>query len=283
MATARLSNTPLNTNETVPSDITLGFDDHFVVFRDNTHLEYNSGFSLYPMYLTLPTNDEVWTLSSSDVSIGGVAEMSSDAIYAYAAGQGKEDSAAITMRADYYNHSGPGTTNFALGTVTGDYGVTHTNDDPHVLLTGVYVGSILLNFQEAGDAIISNVVAGSSFTVFLDGDGSVWAWGHNDKGQLAQSNTAGATGYVNQSTANPQRVLDSNGRYLGTDEEGNVVIRFKAVAAGTDHAVALSQDGRVYTWGYNNLGQLGNGNQKNQLYAAPVLAGAQTTYYCPVC
>ena len=175
VATARLSNTPLNTNETVPSDITLGFDDHFVVFRDNTHLEYNSGFSLYPMYLTLPTNDEVWTLSSSDVSIGGVAEMSSDAIYAYAAGQGKEDSAAITMRADYYNHSGPGTTNFALGTVTGDYGVTHTNDDPHVLLTGVYVGSILLNFQEAGDAIISNVVAGSSFTVFLDGDGSVWA------------------------------------------------------------------------------------------------------------
>ncbi|MDE6589684.1 MAG: hypothetical protein K2K53_04935, partial [Oscillospiraceae bacterium] len=93
----------------------------------------------------------------------------------------------------------------------------------------------------------------------------------------------GAVGYVTSSTANPQRVLDSNGRYLGTNAEGNVEIRFKAVAAGTDHAVALSQDGNVYAWGLNDNGQLGNGNRTNQPYATPVLAGAQTAYYCPVC
>ena len=31
-----------------------------------------------------------------------------------------------------------------------------------------------------------------------------------------------------------------------------------AVAAGTDHSVALGSDGNVYDWGYNGFGQLGN-------------------------
>ena len=32
-----------------------------------------------------------------------------------------------------------------------------------------------------------------------------------------------------------------------------------AIACGAFHNMALSQEGRVYTWGTNDYGQLGNG------------------------
>jgi alpha-tubulin suppressor-like RCC1 family protein len=35
------------------------------------------------------------------------------------------------------------------------------------------------------------------------------------------------------------------------------------VAAGVEHAVAIKTDGSVWTWGYNNQGQLGDGFIRN--------------------
>jgi hypothetical protein len=38
-------------------------------------------------------------------------------------------------------------------------------------------------------------------------------------------------------------------------------VRVRSVAAGYDHSLALSSDGRVYSWGENRYGQLGHGDQ----------------------
>jgi alpha-tubulin suppressor-like RCC1 family protein len=46
-------------------------------------------------------------------------------------------------------------------------------------------------------------------------------------------------------------------------------IRVLSVAADVSHSLALSSDGRVYSWGYNEHGQLGQGDQLNR--PAPAL------------
>ena len=49
----------------------------------------------------------------------------------------------------------------------------------------------------------------------------------------------------------------------------------KSVAAGKEHALALTADGKVYAWGNNRFGQLGTGNADTVLEAAsPVLISA---------
>lgn len=68
-------------------------------------------------------------------------------------------------------------------------------------------------------------------------DGTVWAFGYNNYGQLGNGTTT---------TSNvPVQVSGLSG-----------VI---AVAAGGDHALALKSDGTVFGWGLDNYGQLGDG------------------------
>ena len=43
-----------------------------------------------------------------------------------------------------------------------------------------------------------------------------------------------------------------------------------AIGAGRNHSVAVDAAGRVWTWGSNDLGQLGDGTTVNR--ASPVLA-----------
>jgi alpha-tubulin suppressor-like RCC1 family protein len=43
-----------------------------------------------------------------------------------------------------------------------------------------------------------------------------------------------------------------------------------AVAAGGFHSVALTDDGVLYTWGGGEKGQLGHGDEKNQMLPKPV-------------
>ena len=37
-------------------------------------------------------------------------------------------------------------------------------------------------------------------------------------------------------------------------------------AVGNNNAVVCTTDGKVFTWGYNDYGQLGNGCRQNSLY-----------------
>ncbi|HEV3310396.1 MAG TPA: hypothetical protein VG815_07750 [Chloroflexota bacterium] len=79
----------------------------------------------------------------------------------------------------------------------------------------------------------------SEFSVALKSDGTVWAWGTNGEGELGAD--PGST-YI--STV-PRRI-----RGL-TD-----VI---AIAAGAGHVLALTKAGKVWTWGDDQYGQLGDG------------------------
>ncbi|GAA3015939.1 hypothetical protein GCM10020229_28900 [Kitasatospora albolonga] len=82
--------------------------------------------------------------------------------------------------------------------------------------------------------------AAAGFALALMGNGTVEAWGRNDKGQLGN----GANGTTDEWSV--------PGLVPGLTE-------VEAVAAGGSHALALLKDGTVRAWGLNDKGQLGDG------------------------
>jgi alpha-tubulin suppressor-like RCC1 family protein len=83
------------------------------------------------------------------------------------------------------------------------------------------------------------IAAGDRFTCALLGSGSVKCWGGNYEGQLGAPTTAWLT-------PDPVTVASVTGA--------------TSIAAGTAHACAVVTDGAVKCWGYNQHGQLGNGD-----------------------
>ena len=90
---------------------------------------------------------------------------------------------------------------------------------------------------QVGTALYTKVAAGSSHTLALRADGTLWAWGSNNDGRLGNSVPLG------NSTATPTQV--------GTE-------RYVQLAAGDSHSLGLRADGALYAWGRNDFGQLGS-------------------------
>ena len=68
------------------------------------------------------------------------------------------------------------------------------------------------------------------------------------------ASNAHATAYSATSVANPQKVATA----VGTNGVPTAYLsNISQIAAGYDHMVALDKEGRVWTWGRNNFGQLG--------------------------
>jgi len=81
------------------------------------------------------------------------------------------------------------------------------------------------------------LASGADHSLAIRPDGTVWAAGRNDFGQL------GTGGY--DSTSTPVQVQSLTGAV--------------SVSGGTAHSVALRSDGTVWAWGDNWMGQLGDG------------------------
>lgn len=93
------------------------------------------------------------------------------------------------------------------------------------------------------------IAAGQAFTVAVTDDGATWGFGSNSRGQL------GAPLPANRIDPNP-----APRPIFGLDQ-------IARVAAGTEHVVALTSHGAVWTLGLNSDGQLGRAT--NYLAYAP--------------
>ncbi|HEU0085857.1 MAG TPA: immunoglobulin-like domain-containing protein [Candidatus Paceibacterota bacterium] len=93
-----------------------------------------------------------------------------------------------------------------------------------------------------GDVEIAKIVAGDSSSYALKSDGTVWAWGQNNLGQLGDNTTT--------KRDNPVQVKGPGGVGFLTD-----VVE---IAAGNFGAMAVKSDGTVWSWGYNSYGQVGD-------------------------
>ena len=105
-----------------------------------------------------------------------------------------------------------------------------------------------------------HVACGGSFSAAVTGAGRVYTWGSNKHGQLGYK-LAGVGGQ----------------QPLPAQVDGALAaVQVMAIACGREHALALSFDGGLYSWGSGKHGQLGHGDhhshQEPRKLAAPELS-----------
>jgi len=96
------------------------------------------------------------------------------------------------------------------------------------------------------------VAVGDRHKIAIAANGSLWAWGYDDFGQLGGGNIV--------VRHRPARI--GRGR------------NWKTVAAGDRHSAAIQKDGSLWAWGENGSGQLGDGTRI--VRAEPVQVGVDT-------
>jgi alpha-tubulin suppressor-like RCC1 family protein len=96
---------------------------------------------------------------------------------------------------------------------------------------------------QIGNSSWTAVSAGFNHSMAIRSGGSLFAWGQNNQGQLGATEPYG--GY----RSSPTQVGAST---------------WSSVRCGKDHNLAIRSDSKLFAWGLNNYGQLGNGNQTTE-------------------
>jgi uncharacterized repeat protein (TIGR02543 family) len=94
---------------------------------------------------------------------------------------------------------------------------------------------------------IAQVTAGSYHSLAVTTQGRVYAWGLNGSGQLGNGTTT---------SHNTPTLI-----HVPNLQSGETIAQ---VTAGDSHSLAVTSQGRVYAWGWNGSGQLGDGTNTNR-------------------
>ncbi len=95
----------------------------------------------------------------------------------------------------------------------------------------------------------SKIACGYQHTLMVRGDGTLWAWGYGNAGQLG-------TGTIYYSPSPVQVGNDAN---------------WASVSAANQQSMAIKTDGTLWAWGFNNHGELGDGTNNSR--STPVQIG----------
>lgn len=106
---------------------------------------------------------------------------------------------------------------------------------------------------------VVSVSSSGSHTMAIKKDGSLWGWGANRFGQFGNGGKGNSKDlaelYVIQSL--PVKIMSD----------------VTSVYTGDEHTIAVKTDGSIWAWGYNFLGQLGDGTTKDRSIPVKVMAG----------
>ena len=144
-------------------------------------------------------------------------------------------------------------------------------------------------FELTTTSDITNIVAGGFHTMALDLNGEVWVWGDNESGQLGDGllPTDRNAPFKLTSISNVTDLSVGYGHVMALDSAGDVWVwgdnfygqlgdgttgpdrsapyklttlsNITSIAAGSFHSMALDTNGKVWVWGWNFYGQLGDG------------------------
>ena len=147
------------------------------------------------------------------------------------------------------------------GSVTGRE-IGYTTITGYNSKTGVKAKAII-NVYRNKEGVVTKpqVEIGPDYSVILKEDGTVWATGRNDYGQLGNGTTTNSN--------KPVQVKIDENTYL---------TNIRKISATDSCVVALATNGEVYAWGRNHYGQLGQGDSTNCLYAKKVKTEDGTGY-----
>ena len=106
----------------------------------------------------------------------------------------------------------------------------------------------------------ASVVAGRGVSLAVKTDGTLWAWGSNNSGQLGLGNTTNRSSPVQ----------------VGALTTWSSKISASGSVTTFAHVLAVKTDGTLWSWGHNSRGQLGLNDQTSR--SSPVQVGALTTW-----
>ena len=154
------------------------------------------------------------------------------------------------------NISGQNITDTAIATIDSGTQLNQVNirgvSEGRTTMTAMIGGNrMVFNVEVYGDdtkdTAVPQVVSNKDFTLALKSDGTVWGWGLNNSGQLANYVVTG----------------DRQNYPVKIERKVNGVLtplkNIKHIAVGETHSLAVTSEGKVYAWGLNKNGMLGNG------------------------
>lgn len=153
---------------------------------------------------------------------------------------------ALAWRSDVSGFIGEGQSFSSTLLDVGTHQITLTAIDSE---GGVGTDSVTITVNETPAIAWKFIAAGSTYTMAIKTDGTLWAWGGNEDYQLGLGDT--------QSRTKPTQV--------GGDND------WKSVVAGDHHTLAIKTNGQLWVWGLNNHGQLGLGDTQDE--TTPSLLG----------
>jgi alpha-tubulin suppressor-like RCC1 family protein len=103
----------------------------------------------------------------------------------------------------------------------------------------------------------SQIASGTSFSLAIKTDGTMWSWGRSNNGQLG---------------------LGEGGAYAARSSPVQIgaLTTWSKVVAGGEQSLAIKTDGTLWSWGSNSTGELGLNDAANR--SSPVQIGALTTW-----
>ena len=93
------------------------------------------------------------------------------------------------------------------------------------------------------DKNIIKIETGRDHTLFLEKNGVLWSYGFNNKGQLG----------INDKNIKICNKLNKINYFIEND------IKIMDISCGSDHNLAIDENGKIYSWGSNDFGQCGDG------------------------
>jgi alpha-tubulin suppressor-like RCC1 family protein len=147
---------------------------------------------------------------------------------------------------------------------------------------------------------VASVACGNGFTCAVRTDGTLWCWGYNFYGELGDGTTQSRPNPMQVTLGSSAAAVDAGSDHVcarltdgtircwghnyggalgnGYTTDSAVPVApltpagaFLQVSAGNGYTCAVRTDGSLWCWGYNGLGQLGDGTTSNSTVPEQVL------------
>jgi len=108
-------------------------------------------------------------------------------------------------------------------------------------------------YRDTPGYVIGTVAVGRMYTLAIQQDGSLWAWGQNASGQLGDGTT--------EARETPVKIMD-----------GVMYVTTASSRSGKEDSTwAIKADGSLWAWGFNGYGRLGDGTTTDRLYPVKIM------------